>query len=257
MNIRASKTEAPATPKGWLAAMKRLMVLGLVAVVFAGSGVGGWMMWRWLDHPVAVIRVKGAFKHIEQGELESLVAPVIRGGLISLNLSEINRVLVDHVWIREASLSREWPDALLIEFVEEEPIARWGDRGFLNSRGQLLDIQGNAGLENLPLLVTSDNDRTQLMRRYREAAELLGSEGLKIGEMHLAEDGNVTVKLSGGPELLVGRFDMMDKLQRFLVVWNRALVSSEQTPERIDLRYGNSLAVRWAQEEAAPESKNI
>jgi cell division protein FtsQ len=47
---------------------------------------------------------------------------------------------------------------------------------------------------------------------------------------------------------VVGKEPVAKKLERFLLVWEKALQERKDAIERIDLRYGNGLAVRWKQD---------
>ena len=247
MNVR--RTEAsPGVMDRLLSAWRlltRVVLVSLALTVVAGGMGGLVMLYQWLDRPIAVIAVEGEFQYIRQGELEKLVEPSIEGGIVSLDLGEIAARLEVNPWIKTATVSRQWPDGVLIRVEEEVPIARWGKQGFLNSRGQILNVDDNSGLQNLPLLEGAEGEAFMVMRRYRELAGLLSQQQLKIQRMTVDRLSFWTVRLVDGPELVMGSEQLIEKTQRFLQVRNAMLPEQIARMERVDLRYDNGLAVQW------------
>ena len=133
-----------------LLARTGLAVLG--ALVLAGGVVGLRMLYEKLDVPIAVIGVDGRIANLSAREVEDIVAANLSGGFLSLDLDRIREGLEAHPWVESATARRQWPNQLVIVIREETPIARWGDNGFLNNRGQTLDVSNAAELADLPLL---------------------------------------------------------------------------------------------------------
>lgn len=229
----------------WLAGLYRASLVGAVCLAVSGIGAGLYLAYQWLDRPIEIIRVKGKLAHLRPGELEAMVEPLIVGGIISLDLGKINQALQQHVWIKRANVSRQWANGLLIEVEEETPVARWRKQGFLNSTGEFLDIDDNSGLEGLTLLDGPDGEAFAVMQRYQEVAELLATRNLQVTVMRTDEAGNWQVDLANGVQLIMGRGQLIDKVHRFLRVWDAKLEPQLEKVASVDLRYGNGMAVTW------------
>ncbi len=214
-----------------------VLVVALLWLVKAG--------YERLDQPVALVTVQGDFNNVSRAELANWIEPSIQNGMVSLSLSRLKQAMERHPWIAEANVSRRWPDNLLIEVVEEIPLARWGERGFLNSHGEPLAIEDNSRLQSLPMLKGEDGSERQLMIWLGRWGEILAQAELKITALEEDRAGRLRIQLKDAPSLLLGQGDYEQKLQRFVVVWRQQLQQQAANVEQVDLRYGNGLAVRW------------
>ena len=238
----------------WLT--RSLSLLALVSVV-AGLLWGGDRLFQKLDVPIGVIGVKGEFTHVDQRDVQVMVEPLINGGILSLNLTKIRHQLELDPWIEQVAVTRQWPGGLVINVVEEVAIARWGGHGFLNSRGEMLEIGDNSDLMHLPLLQGEVHTERSLMKAYREVAQLLQPSNLKIVALKRDVRGAWWLSLENGLELVVGRGQVMEKMRRFLVVWELALKTQVERIARVDIRYDNGVAVQWAEKISAVQPKEI
>ena len=232
----------------WLT--RSLSVLSLL-VVLIGVLWGGEKVFHKLDVPIGVIAIKGEFSHVDQGEVQRLVEPLVKGGILSLDLAKIRSELELQPWIEAVAVSRQWPGGLVISVVEETPIARWGAQGFLNSRGEMLTIKDNSKLAHLPLLQGQGHTERSLMKSYREIAQLLQPANLKITGLKRDQRGAWWLSLSNGLELVIGRGQVVEKMRRFLVVWMSGLKDKAGQIARVDVRYDNGIAVQWIENTAA------
>ena len=129
--------------------------------------------------------------------------------------------------------------------MEEIPIARWGEKSFLNARGEILQIENNNSLSDLPLLQGNKHSEKLLIKTYRETTLLLQSENLQISELKQDDAGVWRLMLSNGLELVIGRDQIIAKIRRFLVIWKATLSSRSGDVASVDVRYDNGVAVRW------------
>lgn len=242
------KQRAPLRERlGWLRQAGTLM---LVAMLLSASGWGLEKIYQRLNVAIGVIAVNGEFTQVEQVDVQQMVEPLVTGGFLSLDLQKIRRELELHPWIQQAKVSRRWPDSLVITVTEEVPIARWGSSGFLNARGERKEIGDNARLAFLPMLLGGDQSERQLMKSYREMVQLLQPSGLRVAALKRDDRGAWWLKLDNGLELVIGRDHVMEKMRRFLVVWESELKSKVEQVAKVDIRYDNGVAVEWLAKQA-------
>ncbi len=217
-------------------------------VLFAVLGLviyGGALLYRQIDRPLTNVMIGGDFTFIETAELSELVAKEIDGGFLSVNLTRLGYVLREHPWVDEVRLRREWPSILKVEVIEEVPIARWGEKGFLNRLGEELLIKNNEHLGALPVLRADFGSSREMMENYQLMAELLIPTGLKIAQLKRDNLGVWYIDTATGVRLVIGRDQVSEKIRRFSVVWAAGLSYQLKQIESIDLRYPNGLAVTW------------
>ncbi len=225
--------------------LTRALLAALVGAVSVGLIWGSREAYLRLDTPVRVITVEGKFERISRAELQRVAKPYVTGGIISLDLVQLRDELQRHPWISAARVSRRWPDQVRIYVEEEVPIARWNDRGFLNSRGQLMEVEDNSDLVALPQLSGLPGREREVMTRYREVAELIQPSNLGIAAMSMDGRGVIRVRLREGMELRLGKGNITEKVRRMLVVWNSGLAAERHRIKALDLRYTNGIAVSW------------
>ncbi len=217
-------------------------------VLFAVLGLviyGGALLYKQMDKPLTNVMIGGDFTFIETAELSELVVGEIDGGFLSVNLTRLGDVLREHPWVDEVRIRREWPSILNVEVIEEVPIARWGEKGFLNRLGEELLIKNNDHLGALPVLRADFGSSREMMENYQLMAELLIPTGLKIAQLKRDNLGVWFIDTATGVRLVIGRDQVSEKLRRFTSVWAAGLSYQLKQIETIDLRYPNGLAVAW------------
>ena len=197
------------------------------------------------DKPLTNVTIGGNFTFLQTAELTKLVASEVDGGFLSVDLEHLSDVLRANPWVEEVRLSRQWPSMLKVEVVEQVPIARWGEKGFLNQLGEELLIANNSNLSALPVLRAEFGSSREMMEKYQLMAELLAPTGLKIIELRRDNLGVWFIETAPGVRLVVGRDQVSEKLRRFNRVWAEGLSQQLKNIKTIDLRYPNGLAVAW------------
>ena len=217
-----------------------VMCTVLILVMYGVS-----LLYKQIDKPLTNVMIGGNFTFLETAELSELVAQEIDGGFLSVDLSRISEVLREHPWVDEVNVRREWPSVLKVEVIEEVPIARWGEKGFLNRLGEELLIENNSHLGALPVLRADFGSSREMMENYQLMAELLIPTGLKIAELKRDNLGVWFIDTATGVRLVIGRDQVGEKMRRFSMVWAAGLSQQLKHIESIDLRYPNGLAVAW------------
>jgi cell division protein FtsQ len=236
--------EAPAAKPDYAAWCNRLLVLAGTAAVLV-AGVHAFLFLRAL--PVEHIRVSGELEHIQAEAIQELVQPALAGGFLSADLVRIRRQLEQLPWVYRVTVRRRWPSALEIQVVEQLPIARWGEQGFLNHSGEVFSSARVADQQTLPLLRGPEGTASALMASYLRLIALLEPVGLAVNALEVDERGQLEAGLAGGMRLVMGNHDFRERLQRFVAVYPLHLAARAGEIERVDLRYESGLAVAFAE----------
>ena len=246
-NVRrgANRQEKPRfSPGALLRGLSLVLVIGL-----AGAALWGMReLYRLVDQPLTDVRVGGQLTYLQPQELSRLVQENLSGGFLSVDLIGLQTKLVGHPWIAEVSLRRQWPSMLEVQVLEEQPIARWGEHGFLNQRGEELVVGDNGLLRGLPVLRSGyggGDSAPEMMRQYQQLAQLLAAVDLRVAELQRDALGTWRVELQAQFSLVLGRDQMAEKIRRFTKVWQSGLQAHQARIEKVDLRYPNGLAVSW------------
>jgi len=253
----ASRTVAKPSAPGAKPGRIRRGLLGVVGVglVAALFYMGQGYVLAVMELPVASVHVEGEFRFVSQERVVELVEPQIHSSFLKLELEQIKAELEREPWIDRAALGRRWPDRLTVTIVEQQPIARWGDTGFLNQRGEVVAIEPLAKLQELPVLYASAGREAELLAQYQDLSVLLRSRGLAIKELHCDDKRAWALTLNNELKVVIGRDQVMEKMRRFLRVYDQLLSADLERVVSVDVRYNNGVAVRW-REPAAAEKLN-
>jgi len=221
--------------------LARIVLVSVMALV----GYGGSLLYKQIDKPLTNVMIGGDFTYLQPAELSQLLAGEVQGGFLSVDLAALRQVLREHPWVRDVSIGREWPSMLKVEVTEEVPIARWGQKGFLNRLGEELIIENNSHLSALPVLRADTASSREMMVNYQLMAELLVPTGLKIAELRRDSLGVWYVDTAPGLRMVIGRDQISEKIRRFNLVWAAGLNKYVKNIAAVDLRYPNGLAVAW------------
>ncbi|TQV79427.1 FtsQ-type POTRA domain-containing protein [Exilibacterium tricleocarpae] len=246
-NRRAQGASRRAAPRRRLP-LRWLAWLAAAGCVVAAAVLG---LPRWaalpdtIDRPVASIAVQGEFLLVSKERVMALLEPLVDQTFLQLDLAAIKTEVEKAPFIDRAILGRRWPDQLVVTIVEQQPIARWGRSGFLNQRGQIVATPELDNLQGLPLLSGNRAQSEQVMLIYQGIAKLLRPYGLSVMELRSDPVHSVELVLSNDLRLVVGRDQIMKKMQRFLAVYTDDLQAKVDSVASIDLRYNNGVAVKW------------
>lgn len=195
--------------------------------------------------PVERIVVSGDLKHTRTEVLQEMVQPALVGGFLSADLEQIRAELEALPWIYRVSVRRRWPNSLEISVVEQLPIARWGQGGFLNHEGAVFQSDNAEAWRDLPRLVGPPGSERELMARYQRLEELLADVALEVQMLEVDERGQLEAELSGGMALVLGGEAFLERVQRFIAVYRTDLAERAGDVARVDLRYQSGLAVAF------------
>jgi cell division protein FtsQ len=181
----------------WLAGLGVLALLGAVAVVVSATPLFG----------VAHIRVLGAHLVTEEQVRQAAGVPA-KTPLIRVDRAEVTRRVGALPPVRQATVSRRWPQTLVIEVVERTGVAtvRTGSGFAVLDASGLLFATLPARPPALPLLRLASPGRTDPSTRSAllVLAALTGDLRGRLVELVADAPTRIRLELSGGKEIIWG-----------------------------------------------------
>lgn len=237
-----------------MAARGSLLGVLLLALLI---GAGGRALWVWLDRPIERVSVRGELTHVSADYLRSRLAPLIQGQTwLSVDLASLRREAREIGWLKEVRVSREWPDALTFELVEQSPVARWSDGQLLNAEGEPFAAGPVSPPDDLPDLAGPPGSGAEVLAYRARLAEQFAPLGLEVRQLRLEARGAWRFQLDAGVWVMLGRNDRASRLGRLVAAWQRELGPLASHIRYIDLRYPNGVAVAWHGETEPPEESS-
>jgi cell division protein FtsQ len=245
-------------PKANFAFLKSLLWPVLLVALGFATYEGVLRLIPYADRPITKVAVQGDLSYISQESVQQRIAPYIAASFFTVDLATMRVELEKMPWIAHAEVRRVWPDQVVVRLEEQLPVARWGEASLLNNQGEAFAPRELANYEHLPQLFGPQRAQQQVMQQYQVLSQMLRPLGFSVARLELRERGSwflTTGAGSAGPgiELLLGRDHLIEKMRRFIVIYDKTLKEQITNIASIDLRYANGLSVSW-REPIAPTS---
>ena len=233
---RAERVRLPKIPLAKV--MTPLIAIGIIFLSYELSAT-------LLDRPIRSITIEGSFQRVSALQIEEAISGALSDGFLSANLSEIQRLIVTLPWIDQANVVRRWPSRLEISVIEQVPAACWGERGLLNTRGELFVTDARHIPAELPRLSGPPNRSAEIARRYLAIREQLIPLGLDLRRVHMDARGAWEMTLQNGVDIRFGRREIVQRTELFLDVVATIITSRAADIDYIDMRYSNGFTIGW------------
>ena len=234
--------------------LPRVPVRGAGVLLFATAIVA--LTYRFsaalLDRPISSITIDGPFERVSALQIEEAIGDEIHTGFFTADLELIRARVMALPWVDEASVARRWPGTLAISVTEQVPAATWGERGLLNTRGELFVTDARHVPAELPRLSGPEDQSGKVAERYLDMREKLIPSGLDLREVVLDARGAWSMQLSNGVEVRLGRRDVETRAQLFVEVVANIVASREAEIDFVDMRYSNGFTIGWKDVARAP-----
>jgi cell division protein FtsQ len=252
VNKRTVQKEKTKSSISFLKILRVMRTMVFASVFLSVLGITGFYGSRlaadFLSRPIASITLKGEFNYVSQGEVETLVRGMIGSSFIGENISDIKQSLEGMPWIDSVDLVRQWPDTLEVVVREQAPIARWGENGFVNVRGEIIIVDNSNSLSRFSTLTGQEKDAGLIMQQYSLLASTLQSYNMSIDVLEKNHRGVWRLQLKNGWKIIIGRSDVYKKVQRLTHLLDIKKLNAQMKIESIDLRYQNGLAISWIED---------
>lgn len=252
VNKRTVQKEKTKSSISFLKILRVMRTMVFASVFLSVLGITGFYGSRlaadFLSRPIASITLKGEFNYVSQGKVETLVRGMIGSSFIGENISDIKQSLEGMPWIDSVDLVRQWPDTLEVVVREQAPIARWGENGFVNVRGEIIIVDNSNSLSRFSTLTGQEKDAGLIMQQYSLLASTLQSYNMSIDVLEKNHRGVWRLQLKNGWKIIIGRSDVYKKVQRLTHLLDIKKLNAQMKIESIDLRYQNGLAINWIED---------
>lgn len=197
-----------------------------------------------VNKPVQTVLMENPLQRVDEQNVREVLANHLSVGFFALDVQAIKTALEADPWVEKVTITRVWPDTLSVAITEEIAIARWGDSALLNQFGETFEPYTMEDDLALPLLNGPQGQQRRVMEQYQTFSQMLFSSGLRVRELSLNERGSWSLRLHNGAEVMIGRNEVVERMQRFVSLYDRHLYSQLDQIETFDLRYNNGISIR-------------
>ncbi|MBI3343453.1 MAG: cell division protein FtsQ/DivIB [Gammaproteobacteria bacterium] len=224
--------------------LRRVLTGLLAAALLAGATWGIVTLRDPATLPIRAVKVEGRFTHVTAQALQQAVADAATGGFLSVDVDAIRRAALSLPWVHSVGVRRVWPDTLRLTVTEQTAVARWGEQSLINSNGDVFTPDPSSFPPGLPELRGPAGTEDAVLSRYRAMNEILAPLKLRITRMELDERRAWRLSMDGGMELVLGREQAEERLQRFINIYPALQAAEPPGIARVDMRYSNGFALQ-------------
>lgn len=246
MSRKQAKKRKDRKPRDWNKALAPIVLLFKLSIAAAVVGLSYQLGLRLLDQPIRAITVDGPFQRVSALQIEEAINDELHKGFLSASLGDIRERIVALTWVDQARVARRWPATLEIEVTEQVPAACWGERGLLNTRGELFVTELRHVPAELPRLSGPEGRSAEVAQTYLSLRDKLIPMGLDLRRVDMDPRGAWEITLQNGVAIRLGRRDVEERLDLFLDVVANLVSSREAEIDFVDMRYSNGFTIGWA-----------
>jgi len=192
--------------------------------------------------PIQNIRAQGTFINLTEQMLLKQVGD-IQGGYFNINVRAVQEKIESLAWVDRANVRRVWPDTLMITVTEQNATALWQGKGLVNQRGELFYPDKNTFPSRLPQLNGPADTHQQLLKHYRTMHLMLIEVGLPVQAIEMDARRSLVLGFDNGLRILLGRDSHYLRLERFIRMYKKVLVTEINHIQQIDMRYTNGFTL--------------
>ena len=229
----------------------RTLIHWNVLIILIGLGVTGSIAASGLSHLLKDIQIRqvkllGDLRYLDAETLTKDLGVRFDGNYLDTTLTEVVSEVESHPWISNASARRVWPDTLLIEIVEQRPVAVYNDTQYLGSSGDLFEPPELVE-KPMPRLYGASSETSQVYSHYRVFSDRL-ADLAKVTSVSRGHDLGWEIVLDQGFTLQLGRVDILGRLARARDILMQLDKDRLRQIQKVDARYDNGIALAWRPE---------
>ena len=205
--------------------------------------------YQWILNPenltIKSVEVMGDLKILDKKQLQPVIESYAKTNLYLLDAKGLEEKIEDNPWVYSASMTRVWPDKLIVKIFEQHPVAYWGKNEMLAENGEIIKAVLEDKKESLPLLYSPNDKGRNMATGFLKIRETMKGFPVKLKEFKEDARGSWQIKLENGMVLKIGREQQDKRLKRFMVAYKQSLNKVIDKVSIVDLRYTNGFAVKW------------
>ena len=217
--------------------IKRVILLIALSVAFC-------FLFSLLNQSITKIQYVNEMKRVSPDELRGISTKIYDEGFLQINLSDIQEEIGQVNWVKSVSLERQWPDQINILIEEEDIIGWWNKDSIINSKGNLFSLDEQSLPGGLIEFYGPNGQQAIVYEKYLLFAEELSTRGILIEKVTLDFKGSWIVTIRPNIALRLGKENIGERFDRFLMIWDESLLDNLAVIEYIDLRYTEGFSVK-------------
>ncbi|WP_294946375.1 FtsQ-type POTRA domain-containing protein [Sulfurivirga sp.] len=213
----------------------------LVGLLLLIAGVLALLWWPRIEKLEVAVP---AGSPVQPETLARRLQPFVGRRFMELSLADVRRAVVADPWVAEATVRRIWPDRLSVSVRLQKPVARWGETGLVNPRGEVFHpADVTAWRQLLPLWSPDEADAPRLLAAARWLRTQTKLIGWTLVGLTRHPGGSLETHWLPARILWLDGTDYRSQFERFLRAWPQVKPELREQATEVDLRYSNGFTI--------------
>lgn len=228
-------------------------VLTACVVVGLGLGVSHLLESQYFD--IKHLTVTGEVSKRGVEEVQNAVEQVVRDNLIVQALEPVRDSVKHLSWVKDAMVTRVWPDEIRVHVVHHQPFARWEDDRFVSETGIVFIPLEDAvsGSEQMPVISGATRFARQAVGLLKHFVESARAKKCHVDKLSVTsrQSWKVDLTMPKGRTLHIelGRSDnegvLEERFDHVVDYYGYVCRELGRCPAVVDARYRNAFAAKW------------
>jgi cell division protein FtsQ len=193
--------------------------------------------------PIRTVKVDGKLNYLQREQLQALIEPHLNHSFFMVDVKSIQEALSQEAWMAYSSVRRVWPDMVMVQVEEHEPLAYWGDEGLISQKMAFFKPAELPQLD-LPRLNGPNDQQTAVLGMFNTLNRMLEEKQVHIVALKLNARRAWQAELNNGMQLQLGSINVVERFERFLDSYPFSLSENSNKVNYVDLRYTNGFVIK-------------
>lgn len=195
--------------------------------------------------PITTVQVVDPYGRVDQTALQAAVDHDIQHGFFQINLSTVKNDVLTLPWVKDVEVARKWPNKIQITINERVPLAHWNQHSLVDTDGYIFTPKTSSLPNTLPNFQGSADNAQEMLINYTKFNQILASKNLQVETIKVTDRHSWLITLDNGIQIELGREEILQRLDRFVQIYDTIFASTHKKAQYVDMRYPNAMAVRW------------
>lgn len=256
---RPPQSDAPPAHNGLRGAFT--LMVGFIIVFFVLKLLGT-LGWQWFSSSTIMpLRHLTFSRPLHYGNPEEIKRKVASApsahNLMFVDLKQVALEIKTIPWVRSVRVQRQWPDALLLDIEERQPLYRWNHHDLLDADGKRFNYGEREEFQQLFNLEAPEGSEEKMAKVASKVLPWLKARQLQPSLLRMDEYHSWEVVIDGVRFILGNDRELHRRLKLMVLIFRRYIEPIKATVVRVDLRYPSSSNKRHnfavAKQSVAPE----
>ena len=228
--------------RNWINTLIWVIVAALLLVLLR---VAGTLAWQWFTaSPTMPLRQINLSHPMRYGDVEAIKMKVASApaakDLMLIDLNLLANDIKTIPWVKAVSVQRQWPDALLLDIEERQPLFRWNNQDFIDEEGKRFTYQDRPEFKDIFNLQGVEGSEELMARVAHKVVPWLQARGLEASLLRRDEYRSWEIVVNGVRFILGNDQQLHSRLKLMVIIYKKHIEPIKDQVKAVDLRYANA-----------------